>query len=149
MLLFENLRILCAGGCGMQAWVLIGCGGALYAALELLYRGRTHWSMAVTGGLCFWLIGLFNELWPAAPLAIQMALGGAMITAAELVAGVLVNGCLRLHVWDYSGQAHNLFGQVCAPFGACWWVLSGAAVVLDDLLRMALFGESFTLPVLF
>lgn len=133
----------------MQAWILIGCGGALYVALELLYRGRSHWSMAVTGGLCFWLIGLLDELWPPAPLAIQMALGGAIITAAELIAGVIVNGCLGLHVWDYSGQPHNLLGQVCAPFAACWWALSGAVVVLDDLLRLALFGRPFSLPVLF
>lgn len=133
----------------MQDWILIGCGGALYMALELLYRGRSHWSMALTGGICFWLIGLLNEVWPAAPVSIQVALGGAMIVAAELMTGVVVNLCLGLRVWDYSGQAHHFLGQICLPFAAGWCVLAGAAVWLDDMLRLALFGEAMGKTVWF
>ena len=55
--------------------VLIGCGGALYVLVELCYRGRSHGSMFLLGGVLFWLIGLMDEAWPDAPLAVQMALG--------------------------------------------------------------------------
>ena len=67
----------------------------------------------------------------------------------EFRTGLVVNRWLRLGVWDYSAQPHNLLGQVCLPFAAWWAVLAGAAVILDDLLRFALFGEAFALPRLF
>ena len=31
---------------------LVGAGG--YCLLELLWRGRTHWTMALTGGRFWW-----------------------------------------------------------------------------------------------
>lgn len=129
--------------------ILFGCGGAAYVAVELLYRGRSHISMFFAGGLCFFLIGLLDEIWPGAPLSIQMALGAWGIVSVELVTGLVVNRWLGLEVWDYSAKPHNLLGQICLPFAACWAGLAGAAVVLDDLLRLALFGEAFRLPVLF
>ena len=59
------------------------------------------------------------------------------------------SGSMDIKVWDYSAQPHNLLGQVCLPFAVWWAVLAGAAVILDDLLRFALFGEAFALPRLF
>ena len=129
--------------------ILIGCGGAAYVAVELLYRGRSHISMFFAGGVCFFLVGLLDEIWPGAPLSIQMVLGAWGIVSVELVTGLVVNRWLGLGVWDYSAKPHNLLGQICLPFAACWAGLAGAAVVLDDLLRLALFGEAFRLPVLF
>jgi len=32
--------------------ILFSIGGAGYALLEILWRRKTHWSMAVTGGIC-------------------------------------------------------------------------------------------------
>ena len=128
---------------------LIGCGGCLYVAVELLYRGRSHASMFLAGGVCFWLIGLLDEVWPMAPMSVQMALGAWMIVCVEFLTGLIVNRWLKLGVWDYSGMRHNLMGQICLPFVACWTVLAGAAVLADDLLRLLLFGERFQLPVLF
>ena len=132
-----------------QNLVLIGCGGALYVLVELCYRGRSHGSMFLLGGVLFWLIGLMDEAWPGAPLAVQMALGAWGITCAEFLTGLVVNRALGLGVWDYSKQPHNLMGQICLPFAACWVGLAGAAVVLDDVLRLALFGEVFSLPGFF
>ena len=132
-----------------KALVLILCGGALYVGLELIYRGRSHWSMGVLGGVCFYFLGLLDEVWPGAPLFVQMTLGAWGIVCAEFLAGLLLNRVLRLGVWDYSGMPHDLLGQVCLPFAAVWAGVSGAAVILDDLLRLALFGEAFSLPPLF
>ena len=40
------------------------CGGCLYVILELLWRGRSHWTMFILGGVCFVLIGAINEVIP-------------------------------------------------------------------------------------
>ena len=34
----------------------MACGGSAYVLVELLWRGRSHFSMFLLGGLCFWLI---------------------------------------------------------------------------------------------
>ena len=81
--------------------------------------------MFLLGGVLFWLIGLMDEAWPDAPLAVQMALGAWGITCAEFLTGLVVNRALGLGVWDYSKQPHNLMGQICLPFAACWVGLAG------------------------
>lgn len=48
----------------LRPLVLIGIGGLLYVLIELAFRGRSHWTMFLVGGLCFWLIGLINEVIP-------------------------------------------------------------------------------------
>ncbi len=137
------------GGGESRMWenlALIGCGGTLYVMVELAYRGRSHASMFLLGGVCFWLIGLLDEVFPSAPLPVQMVLGAWGIVSLEFLTGLVVNRWLRLGVWDYGAQPHNLLGQVCLPFAAWWAVLAGAVVVVDDLLRFTLFGEAFVLP---
>lgn len=127
---------------GYQALVLGCIGGAVYMAVELLWRGHTHWSMGVLGGLCFVAIGLLNErLSWSLPLLIQALAGAAMVTVAELVAGVILNLWLDLHIWDYSSLPFNLWGQICLWYSLLWIPLSVAAVLLDDWLRYWLWGE--------
>ena len=132
-----------------EALALIFCGGTAYVAVELCWRGRSHWSMFLLGGVLFWLIGLMDEVWPGAPLSIQVALGTWTIVCAEFLTGMAVNRLLGLGVWDYTNQKHNLMGQICLPFAAWWTGLAAAAVIGDDLLRMALFGQAFSFPRLF
>ena len=50
----------------LKETALAVCGGCLYVVLELLWRGRSHWTMFLLGGVCFVLIGLFNEDIPSA-----------------------------------------------------------------------------------
>ena len=44
--------------------VLMATGGLLYVALELIWRGRSHWTMFLLGGICFVALGLINEVLP-------------------------------------------------------------------------------------
>lgn len=125
-----------------KALILAGIGGLVYAGLELLFRGRTHWTMIVLGGVLFVIIGLFNEVLPwDMPLAVQGLLGALVVTGAELVAGLALNVWLGLGIWDYSNMPLNLWGQICLPFSALWVLLSIVAVVLDDWLRYWLWHE--------
>ena len=64
-------------------------------------------------------------------------------------AGLVLNICLGMAVWDYSTLPGNLWGQICLPFSALWALLAGFAVVLDDWLRYWMFGEDRPHYVLF
>ncbi|MEA4934125.1 MAG: hypothetical protein VB071_11205 [Lawsonibacter sp.] len=125
-----------------KAVLLATVGGLLYSKIELLWRGRTHWTMALLGGLLFVLIGGLNEWLPwGMPLPIQAGLGALIVTAAELLVGLVVNRWLGWDVWDYSNLWGNVLGQICPVYAALWVFLSAAAIVLDDWLRHWLWGE--------
>lgn len=125
-----------------KALALFVIGGGLYVLIELLARGRSHWSMAVLGGLCFLLIGAINEHVPwSLGLIWQMLLGAGIITVLELLTGLLVNVRLGWGVWDYSNIPLNLWGQICLPYSLLWCLISFPAIYLDDWLRWKLFGE--------
>ena len=117
-------------------------GGCLYAAIEVLWRGYTHWTMAVLGGACFVICGSLNEWlsWDT-PLWIQALICCLAITAAELVAGLILNVWLGLNIWDYSGLPYNLAGQICLGYSCLWYLLSILAIILDDWLRYLFFAE--------
>ena len=44
--------------------ILLSSGGLTYVLIELLFRGRSHWSMFLVGGICFTLIGGLNNWFP-------------------------------------------------------------------------------------
>ena len=99
----------------------IGAGG--YTLLEILWRGHTHWTMTLTGGLCFWLVYCCNSRLSQRGLLSKCLAGSSMITAVEFFVGRLVNVRLGWNVWDYSSQPFNLGGQVCALYSFLWFLL--------------------------
>ena len=101
-----------------KACVMFYLGGGSYMALEFLWRGRSHGSMFLLGGLCFLLIGQLGKLLKNVPLAVQLLLFSAMITFLELLTGLMVNG--NYNVWDYRAAAYNYQGQVCLGFSLLW-----------------------------
>ena len=117
-------------------------GGCLYVAIELAWRGRSHPAMFAVGGLAFLAVGAVNNYLPwSLGLLWQSLLGGAAITAIELVSGLILNVALGLRIWDYSGVPLNLWGQICLPYSLAWVALSVVAILLDDWLRYWIFGE--------
>lgn len=126
----------------LHTLILLIIGGCIYMGVELLYRGHTHWTMGVVGGLCFVAVGLLNEELPwHMCFETQMLYGGAMITCVEFVAGCVLNLWLHLNIWDYNQLPGNILGQVCPQFAAIWVALSAGIIPLDDWLREKLFGE--------
>lgn len=117
-------------------------GGALYFIFELFWRGFSHWTMFVLGGLCFVLVGGLNEFLPwEMPLLHQMLLGGLIITIGELLTGIVVNLWLGWNVWDYTLLPGNLWGQICPQYSLLWVLLSGPIIILDDILRWRWYRE--------
>ncbi len=122
--------------------ILLLIGGGLYVLLELIWRGRSHWTMFLLGGLCFIGIGLINELIPwDMPLWQQIIIGAGIVTALEFLTGCIVNLWLGWDVWDYSMLPGNVFGQICPQFFLLWLPVALIAIVLDDWLRYWWFKE--------
>ncbi len=117
----------------MEYILVYAAGGLLYALLELLWRGWTHWTMVLCGGACFLLMYLISAL--PVPLARKWLLCAAAITAVEFCTGCLVNLRLGWKIWDYSGLPFNLLGQVCPHFVLLWLALSVPGVELCSALR--------------
>lgn len=117
-------------------------GGDIYILIEILYRGYSHLSMFLLGGVCFLCLGYINRFLPwETPLLLQMLIGAVIITALEFGTGCIVNLWLGWHVWDYSNVPFNLWGQICLPVSVGWYLLSVVGIVLDDYLRYWIFHE--------
>ncbi len=96
-------------------------GGSIYPTLEMAWRGRTHVSMAVAGGLCLCLIDkICNIRLKRRPLFTKCLAGAGIITGVEFLTGVVVNIAWKLDVWDYSFLPFNILGQICLPFSVLW-----------------------------
>ena len=117
-------------------------GGLLYMGIELMWRGYSHWTMFVLGGICFVCLGRINEVIPwNMPLWQQALIGTAIITGLEFITGCIVNLWLGWNVWDYSNVPFNVLGQICLPYILLWIPISLAGIVSDDYLRHWLFKE--------
>ena len=109
--------------------------GISYYLLEILWRGYSHWTMIIVGGLCGLLIGLINEITPKMNTVLQMLLGSVIVTVIEFVTGYILNIKLGLHIWDYSNLRFNILGQVSLLFSMLWFFLSYIVIKLDDYIR--------------
>ena len=92
-------------------------GGILYYSFEMLFRGFSHWSMFVLGGICFLFFaqqGLWTE-WEA-PLWKQVGWCVLFVTAAEFITGIIVNKLMGWHVWDYTDQPFSDHGTDLSAF---------------------------------
>ena len=117
-------------------------GGTIYVSLEHIWRGWSHWTMFILGGICFIALGLINEIldWDT-PMILQMAIGCVIITTLEFITGCVVNIGLGWDVWDYSQYPLNFLGQISVGSSVLWYFLSAVGIVLDDTIRWKTFGE--------
>ena len=122
--------------------VLFLIGAASYILIEILWRGHSHWTMFVLGGVCFVCLGLINEVIPwNIVLWKQVLLGASIVTILEFITGCIINIYFRLNVWDYSNMRFNILGQVCLVYFILWIPLSTVGIILDDYLRYLIFRE--------
>lgn len=125
-----------------KLFLLFLIGGLVYSAIEIAYKGDSHYSMFLVGGLCFILLGgINNYLNYDMPVIYQMLASSFIITTLEFISGCIVNLWLKLGVWDYSRLPMNFLGQVCLLFMIIWFFLSLPGIMLDDFIRWKMFGE--------
>ena len=114
-------------------------GGLAYVALELCWRGRSHFSMFLLGGLCFSCLCVLTA--SRFSFLTQMLLGTVVILCLELMAGIVLNRMLGLGVWDYSGLPYHFMGQICLNYALLWIPVSALGLLGAQGLRRLL-GES-------
>ena len=134
--MIDKIKIL------LKYMILLLIGGTIYYCIELLWRGYSHWTMAVLGAVCFVIIGGLNEFYTwEMPFWKQCVIGSIVITVLEFIFGCILNIWLNMNIWNYSNLPMNIMGQICLPFSLIWIVLSGIAIIVDDWLRYWLFKE--------
>ena len=122
----------------LQNFAIFLFGGMGYVGLEMLWRGRSHISMFIAGGICFLLLGKLCEVKPRLPLALRCLAGAGIITMVELAAGLLANR--DYGVWDYRRLPFNYHGQICLVYSLLWIPVSLGAMLLYALIRKRMRG---------
>lgn len=77
----------------------------------------------------------------------RCAAGSAAITTVEFLFGCVFNLGLGMKVWDYSSEAFNIAGQVCARYSILWFFLSAPLMRAADLLVVRDQASSRSLPL--
>ena len=82
--------------------VLWAVGGCIYYGIEVLFRGFSHISMFMLGGLCmqfFTWQGRLTEWQDALPRQITRCT--IFVVSMEFITGIIVNKWYHLAVWDF------------------------------------------------
>lgn len=103
--------------------IIFGLGAFIYGAIEVIVRGYTHWTMALTGGAVMALFMMINRSRDV-NILLRCLLGALVITSLEFAVGAVVNLGLGWDVWDYSEKPFNIMGQICPLFTLGWFALS-------------------------
>lgn len=119
---------------------IFGAGGIVYALLEIVFRGYTHWSMIIVGGLAVLAVYLISAMnmssWR------KWILGAVVILTIEFIAGILINMVLGWRVWDYSAHRFHLYGQICLQFAFYWLLLCIPGNAICVLVRKKIFNHN-------
>ena len=117
----------------LKKGALFSLGGLAYCGLELLWRGRTHYSMFLAGGTSLLLLGKLNRTEPKLPFPFRAVVGSGIITMVELTAGLIFNRSYT--VWDYRDQWGNWLGQICPLFSLLWIGIAALVLLIYDPLE--------------
>lgn len=117
-------------------------GGTVYYSLEMCFRGFSHWTMFVLGGICLVFFTVQGQMlhWEE-PMWRQILRCTIFVVSAEFITGIIVNKWLHLAIWDYSTMPLQLFGQICLPFAILFSGLCAVGIWLGGNLLHWLYGE--------
>lgn len=110
-------------------------GGVTYAMIEIMWRGNTHWTMVLLGGLCFLTLYKLFGYMSNYSLLEKCVLGAIVITTLEFVVGCIVNLVFHMNVWNYSRMPLNLSGQICILYSTLWGFLCIPINYIADKIR--------------
>ena len=117
---------------------IFSIGSVTYSFIEILWRGYTHWTMGILGGICMFLIYVINVSCKA-NILLKAVISATVITLLEFVTGVIVNLIFKLNVWDYSPLRFNVLGQVSLLYSFLWFLLCIPCLFLCTILKHRIF----------
>ncbi len=123
--------------------LIILLGGSGYGSIEIAFRGYTHWSMIITGGMALLMLYFIYNAIPSSSVISKAIIGSVSITALEFTVGIIVNKIFPFGVWDYSNLPLNFLGQISLIFSACWFMLSAIVFKAMDLIKRLLHSRNF------
>ena len=108
-------------------------GAVAYVSIELVFRGHSHISMALAGGICMLILQL---MFSAKKFSLfgKCLMSMAVITAVEFIFGLIVNLWLKLDVWSYADRPLNIMGQICPLFSCCWFMMGIPISIASDFI---------------
>ena len=113
-----------------------------YGIIELLFRGYTHITMGVLGGMCLLFMSILNYFRTSfLSLLVCAVISGIFITVLEGAMGYFLNLKLHMNVWDYTENSYNLYGQICLKFALAWILLSAFVMPIERFLSNKLFND--------
>lgn len=118
--------------------IFLAIGGVGYALIELAWRGRTHWSMMLAGGICFLLFSEIAQRYRGKPLMLKVLVAALGVTLVEWFFGVVFNILLQMNVWSYSHVPLNFYGQICLNYTVLWGVLALIFVPIAEAINRKL-----------
>ena len=98
-------------------------GCIAYPLLEVAYRGYSHWTMSLTGGLCLVMLFLIQWAFPDLTVWRKALLGALTIVTLELMVGSAANLWLGWAIWDYTDLRFHYLGQISLGFALIWYFL--------------------------
>lgn len=110
-------------------------GSLGYGIIEILWRGYTHPTMLLAGGICFLAITDIAEYFSDLSTFKKSLLASLFITTVEITMGVILNIGLNLAVWDYSYLPFNILGQVSLMYSIFWFILSYIIIKIYGIIK--------------
>lgn len=95
-----------------------------YGLLEVVWRGFTHPTMSLAGGVSIIFIDIVAKNLSELHIIYRSLICGLFITLIEFAIGYIMNTRLDAGIWDYSLMPLNLMGQVCFSFSVLWCIIS-------------------------
>lgn len=112
----------------LERAMLFLLGGGGYLAIELAWRGASHWTMFLAGGICLCVLQALAVRPVCLPLA--AGAGAAAVSGLEVCIGLACREVLHIAVWDYSAEWGNLAGLVCPRYCLYWFLLCGWVILV-------------------
>ena len=116
-------------------FILFGLGFYGYGLIEILWRGYTHPSMSLAGGIIFFIVPKIIEILKPYKMIYKCITCGILITFIELIFGLYFNIYLKIYVWDYSMFRYNFLGQICVTYSVLWCFLSLPIIYISDKIK--------------
>jgi len=123
----------------MEKAVIFIFGALCYSSIEIMWRGYTHWTMYVVGGMCTLLIFCTCQYFIDYSLLFKTIFCGLSITIIEFLSGIIINLYLNWNVWNYSKQPFNLLGQICLGYSLIWFAISIPIILFFDYLQAKMY----------
>ena len=113
--------------------IMFSIGSVGYGLLEVVWRGKTHPSMLIAGGISFCSLAVISNGMKDMHFLYKCLFGSAVITSVELIFGCVCNLWLHMNVWDYSYIPFNLEGQICLLYTVLWAIVCVAAIPFSGI----------------